>query len=469
MLSELAECTLLHSIKRRYAEDIVYTYIGAIVLALNPFNYQIPWYKDDFMPNYLVEGPVIQKNKPHSWSVAHNTYHELLRDSQDQCILVSGESGAGKTEAVKIVIKYLKGLARVRSKDDAERASQEAIAQRILQASPILEAFGNAKTDRNDNSSRFGKFLQVQLSGDGLIQGSEAINYLLEKSRVVRAAQKERIYHSFYQIVKGRDAAKYRVNDKAAFPSINSGGILDNASMEDAEGEDLSYRISAVAFADTGFTPDQADGIWRVLAGILWILRVNFDAKGEESAMAKGAPEALKEVAGQWQVDCAALEKELLSTTRTVSGETVVSGNSVAKALDARDALAKALYKHTFDVMFEVINRGTSGLARMQNWIGLLDIFGFEDFGKANNSFEQVRRVGLCCHHCCRHRRHRCRCAAVQWRRRCHRRRRCASSSSSLPVCLPALSAYRWVCLSLSVVACLSVCLPACLLVCLPV
>eukprot|EP00659_Diplonema_papillatum_P023435 gene23435-biopygen1594 len=141
--------------------DMVYTNIGAIVVALNPWNFKIPWYTDDNMHKYLAEGEVIKENVPHSWAQAHNTYNDMQRDDLDQTILISGESGAGKTEAAKIVMKYLGAISCVRGEDKQKAAAQK-VAFNINQASPILEGFGNAKTVRNDNSSRFGKFMKVR-------------------------------------------------------------------------------------------------------------------------------------------------------------------------------------------------------------------------------------------------------------------------------------------------------------------
>eukprot|EP00755_Sulcionema_specki_P038310 Sspe_Gene.110627::Locus_91689_Transcript_1_1_Confidence_1.000_Length_739::g.110627::m.110627 len=152
LLTVLHDATLLRCLKLRYFKDVVYTNIGAIVVALNPFNFKIPHYMDTQMPSYLAEGHTIKKNLPHSWGVAHNTYWEMIDHAQNQCILVSGESGAGKTEAAKIVMKYLGAVSSLQGSDDQKKAAQN-VGVKITQASPILEAFGNAKTVRNDNSS----------------------------------------------------------------------------------------------------------------------------------------------------------------------------------------------------------------------------------------------------------------------------------------------------------------------------
>ncbi|KAJ9453890.1 Myosin-3 [Diplonema papillatum] len=203
-LSLLHDGTLLHVLRKRYMRDVIYTNIGAIVVALNPFNFKIAWYTDDNMPKYLCEGDRIENNLPHSWAVAHNTYFELRNDSENQTILVSGESGAGKTEASKIVMKYLAAIS-CKSGDQANKDAASQVGVKINMASPPLESFGNAKTVRNDNSSRFGKFMRVKIDPSGYLVGAHITKYLLEKSRIVTASIGERVYHSFYLVVRGQD------------------------------------------------------------------------------------------------------------------------------------------------------------------------------------------------------------------------------------------------------------------------
>jgi myosin heavy subunit len=191
-LTVLHDATLLNCLKRRYLKDVIYTNIGAIVVALNPFNFTIPWYMDDKMEGYLGEGDTIERNLPHSWAVAHNTYFEMRNDRQNQSVLVSGESGAGKTEASKIVMKYL-GAVSARTGTEEQRSRGRSVGDKINCSSLPLEAFGNAKTVRNDNSSRFGKFMTIKFDEAGYLVGAFITKYLLEKSRIVTAAEKERV------------------------------------------------------------------------------------------------------------------------------------------------------------------------------------------------------------------------------------------------------------------------------------
>eukprot|EP00755_Sulcionema_specki_P005112 Sspe_Gene.31837::Locus_15659_Transcript_1_1_Confidence_1.000_Length_827::g.31837::m.31837 len=182
-LTILHDATLLACLRTRYFRDVIYTNIGAILVAINPFNFNIPWYMDSEMPKYLAEGDRIERNIPHSWAQAHNTYWEMRGTEMNQTILVSGESGAGKTEASKIVFKYLGALSCLQGTDE-EKAAGLAVGTKINKASPPLEAFGNAKTVRNDNSSRFGKFMKVKFDGKGYLVGAHITKYLLEKSRI---------------------------------------------------------------------------------------------------------------------------------------------------------------------------------------------------------------------------------------------------------------------------------------------
>eukprot|EP01012_Entosiphon_sulcatum_P015936 TRINITY_DN20907_c0_g1_i1.p1 TRINITY_DN20907_c0_g1~~TRINITY_DN20907_c0_g1_i1.p1 ORF type:complete len:1208 (+),score=293.55 TRINITY_DN20907_c0_g1_i1:161-3784(+) len=383
MLTLLHDSTLMHALNLRYFKDVIYTYIGPIVVAFNPFKYNIPWYKDDMMPNYLAEGHTIKKNKPHSWSVAHNTFYEMLDNAQDQCVLVSGESGAGKTEAVKIVMKYLGAISCIKGTQEQKDAAQR-VGHKLMQASPILEGFGNAKTVRNDNSSRFGKFMKVQFSRDGFLLGAFTIKYLLEKSRIVTAGPGERCYHSFYLLLLGKDCQKYNLDKNAkAYRSVNAGGTTTVEGVDDAS----DYNACLEAMNTVGITADEQTEIWKTVAGILNLLNVEFATSGEKSTYGGKDKEWIGKTVSLWQIDGATLEKELISTTREARGEMYTKELTVIQALDIRDSLVKALYDELFGWLVEKLN-ATAAVTADGNFIGLLDIFGFEDFQV--NSFEQL-------------------------------------------------------------------------------
>ena len=381
-LSILHDGTLLACLRERYFRDIVYTNIGAIAVALNPFNYKIPWYMDDQMPKYLEEGDVIQNQLPHSWAVAHNTYYEMRADWGDQCILVSGESGAGKTEASKIVMKYLGAVSSLRG-DDEEKAAGQLVGTKMMNSNPILEAFGNAKTVRNDNSSRFGKLMKIKFNSSGILTGADITKYLLEKSRIITASPDERVYHSFYLLLRGA-REEYNLEPIGKYKSVNAGKCTDIAGVDDAE----DYRIVMDAFTTCGVQDQERISIWHTLSAILILQNTGFKEIDQDSCDLDPATEKnLTEVAKHLKIDEEVIRRELLTTTLEIQKQKVVKQLNETKAYDARDSLCKATYDHLFGWLVTTINK-TINSDDVQAWIALLDIFGFEDF--KINSFEQL-------------------------------------------------------------------------------
>ena len=391
---DLLDLTILHdsTIQRclylRYMKDMVYTNIGQIVVALNPWNFKIPWYMASNMPSYLAEGEVIKENVPHSWAQAHNTYFDMRRDAQNQTILISGESGAGKTEAAKIVMNYLGSVSCMRGEENKKEAARK-VAFNINQASPILEGFGNAKTVRNPNSSRFGKFMKIQFDEAGFLVGAFTIKYLLEKSRIVTANRLERVYHSFYLLLKGKEASKYQLGAPDQY-HVNAGGCIDivgkSGKLEVDDGED--YSICLEAMTDCGFTEQQKGGVWKTIGGILHFLQVKFTAIDQDSCSIDSSSLPIIDTATSiWEVDSNKIKKELVTTTQETRGEIVVKNLNAAKSTDARDAVVKGVYDGLFQWQVDAINRITDSGTGC-NFIGVLDIFGFEDF--EYNSFEQL-------------------------------------------------------------------------------
>jgi myosin heavy subunit len=382
-LSVLHDGTLLNCLRHRYFKDIVYTNIGAIVVALNPFNFKIPWYMDNKMPDYLAEGETIQNNLPHSWAVAHTTYYEMRSEGGNQCILVSGESGAGKTEASKIVMRYLGAVSSLRGNDEEKKAAHE-VGLRMMESNPILEAFGNAKTVRNDNSSRFGKLMKIKFDRNGFLTGADITKYLLEKSRIISAAQDERVYHSFYLILKGRDRETYGLLDMKHYKSVMSGKAPDIPDVDDAQ----DYLNVNQAMTICGVTNEQRNSVWKCLAGILSLLDAEFKDRDADSA--EIAPDTTHFVSSGAQcfgISEKTLRSEFLTTTLTVNGQQIVTTLNKVKAIDARDSLCKAVYDNLFSWLVQTINK-TIDTENVDSWIALLDIFGFEDF--KTNSFEQL-------------------------------------------------------------------------------
>ncbi|KAJ9467357.1 Myosin-6 [Diplonema papillatum] len=384
MLTELHEATLLHCLKTRYLKDIVYTNIGTLIVAVNPFKRIAKYQAENTIKDYLSEGPVIQTQLPHAWSVAHQTYHELVNDRENQTILISGESGAGKTVAAKIMVEYLTAVSCQRATEAIKHAT-ELVGVKVQAASPILESFGNAKTVRNDNSSRFGKFMKVQFDTDGFLIGAHTTKYLLEKSRIITAAKNERIYHVFYQICAHSDREKYKLGPAEQYTTCNAGKCLSIDGVDD--NEDQSSCIQAMEAC--GITDEEKDSVWRAVAGILMLQSTSISERtdAQNNQMAELNAENKQRLAAaceQFGVNAAVMEKEMTSTT----SKTFTRALSKAKSIDVRDSVSKVLYDSMFQWLVDKINITTDRGADTSNWLGLLDIFGFEDF--EHNSFEQL-------------------------------------------------------------------------------
>eukprot|EP00667_Euglena_gracilis_P000321 EG_transcript_321 len=392
-MTYLHDSVLLHQVRTRYWKDVIYTNIGAIVLALNPYNYSLPLYTDDNMPKYISERADAlnggSKLPTHNWSVAHDAYWSMRIHEMPQSILVSGESGAGKTEAAKIVTKYL-AAASTYYANPSEKAGGKFVTDRIAMSSPILEAFGNAKTLRNDNSSRFGKFMKLQFNDQGFLHGCYTINYLLEKSRVVTHGKGERSYHSYYQFLFGaspEDKKAYQLEDPMKFAWMFDGIPLEGQPKEADEEE---YAVVRQALDMVGFNKHEQRVIYTVLAGIMHLQSIKFVPKGDKSDLDAAGLDTVKFVAGLWKIDADTLQKELTSTTTTLRSETITKPLTAAQAAEVRDALSKGLYERVFQYMVDKMNAvlDKEDECPETQWIGLLDIFGFENFAK--NSFEQL-------------------------------------------------------------------------------
>ena len=386
MLTELHEATLLSCLKKRFLKDVVYTNIGTLVVAINPFK-RIPCYQpENTIQNYLAEGPVVQGQLPHCWSVAHQTYFELVNDRQNQTILISGESGAGKTVAAKIVVEYLTAVSCQKATAETKHATEQ-VGIKVQAASPVLESFGNAKTVRNDNSSRFGKFMKIQFDCDGFLIGAHTTKYLLEKSRIITAAENERIYHIFYQICAHGDHAKYDLADAGSYVSCNAGKCLTIDGVNDDEDQQACID----ALHSIGTSEEDIESVWRTVAGIMHLQNTTLSEKNDNNMqVAYLTPDSLatlKQACAQLCIDEAAMEKELTSTTMSGKISTTIKLTR-AKALDVRDSFCRRVYDGMFQWLVDKINLTTDVGDKCENWLGLLDIFGFECF--EFNSFEQL-------------------------------------------------------------------------------
>eukprot|EP01065_Artemidia_motanka_P009221 TRINITY_DN1470_c0_g1_i2.p1 TRINITY_DN1470_c0_g1~~TRINITY_DN1470_c0_g1_i2.p1 ORF type:complete len:1668 (+),score=456.60 TRINITY_DN1470_c0_g1_i2:65-5005(+) len=377
-MTELQEGMLLRSVRDRYRRDVVATNIGpSVCLSVNPFKWTLrpdgaQWENARMMPRYVSGEPGLA---PHVWVIGRQAYTAMADGSRNQTILVSGESGAGKTEAVKMVLSFLGNVAEHHS-----GGAGSDVQSMIMACNPVLETFGNAKTVRNDNSSRFGKFLQVQFDRAGAVAGAKTVNYLLEGSRVVTCGRGERVYHSFYQLLAGAPE-KYGLEAAGKYPNVSKGGCLSIDGVDDAS----DFRVTCEAMEKIGMTEVERDGVWRTLAGILHMQRVEFVELSAGSAVAEATKPALVSAAKMWGVDVDAMVGELVQTTLSVGTK---KGNPPGVAAAIRDSLCKHLYNGMFDWLVNRMNEGMDAGGNTSSWIGLLDIFGFEHFEK--NSLEQL-------------------------------------------------------------------------------
>eukprot|EP00208_Stichococcus_sp_RCC1054_P002079 CAMPEP_0206143610 /NCGR_PEP_ID=MMETSP1473-20131121/21153_1 /ASSEMBLY_ACC=CAM_ASM_001109 /TAXON_ID=1461547 /ORGANISM="Stichococcus sp, Strain RCC1054" /LENGTH=1690 /DNA_ID=CAMNT_0053539093 /DNA_START=726 /DNA_END=5798 /DNA_ORIENTATION=+ len=401
----LHEAGILQTLRVRYGLDMIYTYSSNILIAVNPHKRLRHLYGGRMMAQYrdVQQGQLT----PHVYAIAEQAFSNMMIDEQRQAILISGESGAGKTESAKTVMQFLASRAR---KDTGMQQDSEAVKQgrrfasmsdtsmvapieeQVLESNPLLEAFGNAKTSRNDNSSRFGKFVELRFDVAGRICGAFIRTYLLERSRVVRVNPQERSYHIFYMLCGGAPPelrAKLGLEGGAqAFRYLDS-EVYTLADVDEAE----ALRNTQDAMSIVGLPPWEQESILSVVAAVLHLGNVQFgNNSNDEAVVADPKSQAELETAARLlQVAPEALVRAL--TTRTVSlmHESILKVMDARAATESRDALAKTLYSNLFDWLVSAINRKIPSYGdpdAVERVIGILDIYGFESF--AVNSFEQL-------------------------------------------------------------------------------
>ncbi|XP_002001580.4 myosin-VIIa [Drosophila mojavensis] len=378
-LGDLQEYTILRNLQTRYDKQFIYTYTGSMLVAINP--YQI-------LPIYTHREIQLYRNKklnelpPHIFAISDNAFQRLQRLKEDQCVVISGESGAGKTESTKLILQYLAAIS----------GKHSWIEQQIIEANPIMEAFGNAKTVRNDNSSRFGKYIDIRFTPEGTIQGARIQQYLLEKSRIVFQSRDERNYHIFYCMLAGLTAAeRERLQLQEQSPSqyhyLAQGGCFALPGKQDEK----DFADIRAAMKVLSFKPEELWSILSLLAAILHFGNLRF--KATEVANLEAAevddPANLRRIAQLLGLPEAPLNAALTQRTIFVHGEHVVTSLSKEAALEGRDAFVKSLYDGIFVRIVKRINETINKQPEQPvNSIGVLDIFGFENFD--NNSFEQL-------------------------------------------------------------------------------
>ncbi|XP_064183234.1 myosin-IIIb [Anguilla rostrata] len=387
-LEQLDEEILISHLQRRYEDLQIYTYIGDILIALNPFQ-NLSIYSPQF--SRLYHGMKRMSNPPHIFATADAAYQGMVTFCKDQCIVISGESGAGKTESAHLIVQHLTFLGK---------ANNRMLREKILQVNPLVEAFGNACTAINDNSSRFGKYLEMKFTPTGAVMGAKISEYLLEKSRVIKQATGEKNFHIFYYIYAGlyhqEQLKEFRLPEKTPPRYIdNEHGKV----VQDIVSSKL-YKEQFVAiehcFRIIGFTEEEVNSVYQILSAILNTGNIEFSVLTSQHQTDKSEvpnSEALENAAALLSIGSEELQEALTSHCVVTRGETIIRSNTVDKATDVRDAMSKALYGRLFSWIVNRINAllqpdNNICVADSGMNVGILDIFGFENFKK--NSFEQL-------------------------------------------------------------------------------
>ncbi|KAF5450122.1 hypothetical protein F2P56_030498 [Juglans regia] len=370
-LSYLNEPSVLYNLQYRYNRDIIYTKAGPVLVAINPFK-KVPLYGNDYIEAYKCKSI----ESPHVYAITDTAMREMIRDEVNQSIIISGESGAGKTETAKIAMQYLAAL-----------GGGSGIEHEILKTNPILEAFGNAKTSRNDNSSRFGKLIEIHFSETGKISGANIQTFLLEKSRVVQCTEGERSYHIFYQLCAGAPAAlREKINLKSAdeYKYLRQSDCYSITGVNDTE----QFHIVVEALDVVHVKKEDQQSVFAMLAAVLWLGNISFTVIDNENHVEAVADEGLYNAAKLIGCDIGELKLALSTRKMRVGSDSIVQKLTLSQAIDTRDALAKSIYACLFEWLVEQINKSLAvGKRRTGRSIGILDIYGFESFDR--NSFEQ--------------------------------------------------------------------------------
>jgi len=382
-LTCLNEASVLHNIKDRYFSDLIYTYSGLFCVVVNPYK-RLPIYSEKVVN--LYRGKKRHEVPPHVYAIADTAFRSMLQDRDNQSILCTGESGAGKTENTKKVIQYLTQVAG-RHNNKTEEKPQGRLENQLLQANPILEAFGNAKTVKNDNSSRFGKFIRINFDNSGFICGANIESYLLEKARMVRQAPEERIFHIFYQLLLG---ASPEVKKQFLLLDLKSYGFISNQGLLLPNMDDRAeFKSTLEAMRDMGISQEELDPIFKTLSALLLFGNMEFKQERKSDQAALPDNTIAQKICHLLGIAVTEFTKCLLKPKVKVGREYVQKAQTKAQVEFAVEALAKATYERMFKWLVGRINKTLNkGKRDGASFIGILDIAGFEIF--LLNSFEQL-------------------------------------------------------------------------------
>nr|XP_025038318.1 unconventional myosin-Ie [Pelodiscus sinensis] len=377
LLSKITEDSIVENLKKRYMDDYIFTYIGSVLISVNPFK-QMPYFGEKEIEMY--QGAAQYENPPHIYALADNMYRNMIIDRENQCVIISGESGAGKTVAAKYIMSYI-------SKISGGGPKVQHVKDIILQSNPLLEAFGNAKTVRNNNSSRFGKYFEIQFSPGGEPDGGKISNFLLEKSRVVMRNPGERSFHIFYQLIEGASSEQKHSLGITSMDYYYYLSLSGSYKVDDIN-DKSDFQETLHAMNVIGIFAEEQTLVLQIVAGVLHLGNISFKEVGNYAAVE--SEEFLAFPAFLLGINQSRLKEKLTSRQMDSKwggkSESINVTLNVEQACYTRDALAKALHARIFDYLVESINKAMEKDYEEYN-IGVLDIYGFEIFQK--NGFEQ--------------------------------------------------------------------------------
>uniref|UniRef100_A0A8C5R023 Myosin heavy chain n=1 Tax=Leptobrachium leishanense TaxID=445787 RepID=A0A8C5R023_9ANUR len=387
MMTHLNEASVLYNLKERYAAWMIYTYSGLFCVTVNPYKW-LPVYDPKVVAGY--RGKKRMEAPPHIFSISDNAYQAMLTDRENQSVLITGESGAGKTVNTKRVIQYFATIAAIGDagkKKEIANSLKGTLEDQIIQANPLLEAFGNAKTVRNDNSSRFGKFIRIHFGTTGKLSSADIETYLLEKSRVTFQLSAERSYHIFYQIMTNKKPEIVEsllvTTNPYDYPAVSQGEIVVK-SIDDEE--ELLATDSAIDVL--GFTAEEKIGIYKLTGAVMHHGNMKFKQKQREEQAEPDGTEVADKIAYLLALNSADMLKALCYPRVKVGNEYVTKGQTVPQVSNSVGALCKSIYEKLFLWMVTRINQQLDTKQPRQFFIGVLDIAGFEIFDY--NSLEQL-------------------------------------------------------------------------------